>query len=107
MPVRAARCLNDGRIPCARRPALHQPRVRVAAHGGRAVSAASGTELSVVGRQCRTVRSFPGLLGPTVDAHVAGLSALLRVKAHMIDERLDPTELRRNVDRMRPDSSSS
>lgn len=105
MPVRAARCLNDGRIPCARRPALHQPSVRIAAHGGRAVSAASGTELSVVGRQCRTVRSFDD--GPTVDAHVAGLSALLRVKAHMIDERLDPAELRRNVDRMRPDSSSS
>lgn len=73
---------------------------RVGAHGKHAVSAASGTELSVLDRQWRTLRSFDG--GPTVDAYVAGPSALLCAKAYKIHDRLDPTELRRNADRLRP-----
>lgn len=73
---------------------------RVGAHGKHAVSATSGTELSVLDRQWRTLRSFDG--GPTVDAYVAGPSALLCAKAYKIHDRLDPTELRRNADRLRP-----
>ncbi|WP_285723898.1 hypothetical protein [Psychromicrobium xiongbiense] len=73
---------------------------RVGAHGKRAVSATRGTELSVIDRQWRTLRSFDG--GPTVDAYVAGPSALLCAKAYKLHDRLDPTELRRNADRLRP-----
>lgn len=73
---------------------------RVGAHGKHAVSATSGTELSVIDRQWRTLRSFDG--GPTVDAYVAGPSALLCAKAYKIHDRLDPTELLRNADRLRP-----
>lgn len=73
---------------------------RVGAHGKHAVSATRGTELSVLDRQWRTLRSFDG--GPTVDAYVAGHSALLCAKAYKIHDRLDPTELRRNADRLRP-----
>lgn len=73
---------------------------RVGAHGKHAVSAAHGTELSVLDRQWRTLRSFDG--GSTVDAYVAGPSALLCAKAYKIHDRLDPTELRRNADRLRP-----
>lgn len=73
---------------------------RVGAHGRHAVSAARGTELSVIDRQWRTLRSFD--VGPTVDAYVAGPSALLCAKAHKIHDRLDPAELRRNADRLRP-----
>ena len=62
-----------------------------------AVSATSGTELSVLDRQWRTLRSFDD--GPTVDTYVAGPSALLRVKARVIHERLDPAELCRTADR--------
>lgn len=73
---------------------------RLGAHGKHAVSATHGTELSVIDRQLRTLRSFDG--GPTVDAYVAGPSALLCAKAYKIHDRLDPTELRRNADRLRP-----
>lgn len=73
---------------------------RVGAHGRHAVSATSGTELSVLNRQWRKLRSFDD--GPTVDAYVAGPSALLCAKAYKIHDRLDPTELRRNADRLRP-----
>lgn len=82
MPVCAARCLSDGRVPCSRRPAIHQPRLRAGAHGRHGVSATSGTELSVLDRQWRTLRSFDD--GPTVDAYLRrGSSALLRAKAHV------------------------
>ncbi|GGM62642.1 hypothetical protein [Microbacterium saperdae] len=73
---------------------------RIGAHGKHAVSATHGTELSILDRQWRTLRSFDG--GPTVDAYVAGASALLCAKAYKIHDRLDPTELRRNADRLRP-----
>lgn len=73
---------------------------RVGAHGKHAVSATRGTELSVLDRQWRTLRSFDG--GPSVDAYVAGPSALLCAKAHKIHDRLDPAEMRRNADRLRP-----
>lgn len=73
---------------------------RVGAHGKHAVSSTHGTELSVVDRQWRKLRSFDG--GPTVDAYVAGPSALLCAKAYKIHDRLDPSELRRNADRLRP-----
>lgn len=73
---------------------------RVGAHGKRAVSATHGTELSFLDRQWRTLRSFDG--GPTVGAFVAGPAALLCAKAYKIHDRLDPTELRRNADRLRP-----
>ncbi len=73
---------------------------RVGAHGRHAVSATPGTELSVLDRQWRTLRSFDG--GPAVDAYVAGPSALLCAKAYKLHDRLDPTELRRNADRLRP-----
>jgi hypothetical protein len=73
---------------------------RVGSHGKHAVSATHGTELSVLDRQWRTLRSFDG--GPTIDAYVAGPSALLCAKAYKIHDRLDPTELRRNADRLRP-----
>ncbi|MDR1188326.1 MAG: hypothetical protein LBK95_12880 [Bifidobacteriaceae bacterium] len=73
---------------------------RVGAHGKRAVSATRGTELSVLDRRLLVLRSFDG--GPTVDAYVAGPSALLCAKAYKIHDRLDPAELRRNADRLRP-----
>jgi hypothetical protein len=73
---------------------------RVGAHGKHAVSATRGTELSIIDRQWRTLRSFEG--GPTVDAYVAGPSALLCAKAYKIHDRLNPAELRRNADRLRP-----
>ena len=73
---------------------------RVGSHGKHAVSATRGTELSATDRQWRTLRSFDG--GPTVDTYVAGPSALLCAKAYKIHDRLDPTELRRNADRLRP-----
>lgn len=73
---------------------------RVGAHGRHAVSATRGTELSVIDRQWRTLRSFDR--GPTVDAYVAVPSSLLCAKAHKIHDRLDPAELRRKADRLRP-----
>lgn len=73
---------------------------RVGAHGKRAVSATAGTELSIVDRQLYTLRAFDG--GSTVDAYVAGPSALLCAKAHKVQDRLDPAELRRNSERLRP-----
>lgn len=85
-----------------RLPVLHRPRLRVGAHGRHAVSATSGTDLSVLDRQWRTLRSFDD--GPTDDTYVAGPSALLRVKARVIHERLDPAELCRTADRLRSKS---
>jgi hypothetical protein len=73
---------------------------RIGDHGSHAVSATRGTELSVLDRQLRTIRSFDD--GQTVEAYVAGPSALLCAKAYKIHDRLDPTELRRNADRLRP-----
>jgi hypothetical protein len=73
---------------------------RVGAHGKHAVSATRGTELSVLDRQWRTLRAFDG--GPAVEAYVAGPSALLCAKAYKIHDRLNPNELRRNPDRLRP-----
>lgn len=73
---------------------------RVGAHGSHAVSATRGTELSVLDRQWRTLRAFDG--GPAVDAYVAGPSALLCAKAYKIHDRMDPTQLRRNAERLRP-----
>ncbi|GAA4513736.1 hypothetical protein GCM10023159_21140 [Brevibacterium yomogidense] len=64
------------------------------------MSATRGTELSVLDRQWRTLRSFDG--GPTADAYVAGPAALLCAKAYKIHERMDPSQLRRNADRLRP-----
>ena len=73
---------------------------RVGVHGKHAVSATPGTELSIIDRQLRTLRSFDD--GPTAEAYVAGPAALLCAKAYKIHDRLDPTELRRNADRLRP-----
>ncbi|MDR1513191.1 MAG: hypothetical protein LBS56_06885 [Propionibacteriaceae bacterium] len=73
---------------------------RVGAHGKQAVSATRGTELSLLDRQWRILRSFDG--GPAVHAYVAGPAALLCAKAYKIHDRLDPAELRRNADRLRP-----
>lgn len=73
---------------------------RVGRHGKHTVSATRGTELSVLDRQWRTLRSFDG--GPTADAYVAGPAALLCAKAYKIHERMDPSQLRRNADRLRP-----
>jgi len=61
---------------------------RVGRHGRHAISATVGTELSVLDRQWRTLRSFDG--GPAVDAYGAGPAALLCAKAHKIHDRLDP-----------------
>lgn len=72
----------------------------VGAHGKHAVSAARGTELSVLDRQLISLRSFDD--GPDVEAYVAGPSALLCAKAYKIHDRLDPAERRRNADRLRP-----
>ncbi|WP_460945907.1 hypothetical protein [Okibacterium endophyticum] len=73
---------------------------RVGVHGKHAVSATRGTELSVLDRHLHTLRSFDS--GPTTEAYVAGPSALLCAKAYKIHDRLDPTELRRNAERLRP-----
>ncbi|GAB2518822.1 hypothetical protein [Paramicrobacterium agarici] len=73
---------------------------RVGAHGKRAVSATRGTELSIIDRSLMTLRSFDE--GPAVDAYVAGPAALLCAKAYKIYDRLDPAELQRNADRLRP-----
>lgn len=73
---------------------------RLGPHGKHAVSATRGTELSVLDRRLITLRSFDD--GPAVDAYVAGPSALLCAKAYKIHDRLDPTEHRRNPDRLRP-----
>jgi hypothetical protein len=73
---------------------------RVGVHGRRSVSVTYGTELSLLDRQWLTLRAFDA--GPTVDAYVAGPAALLCAKACKIHDRLDPAELRRNADRLRP-----
>lgn len=73
---------------------------RVGSHGKRAVSATRGTELSTIDRKLYTLRAFDD--GAAVEAYVAGPSALLCAKAYKIHDRLDPTELRRNAERLRP-----
>lgn len=73
---------------------------RVGAHGRHAVSATRGTELSLLDRRVIRLRSFDS--GPGVDAYVAGPAALLCAKAHKLHDRMDPDELRRNADRLRP-----
>ncbi len=73
---------------------------RVGTHGKHAVSATPGTELSTLDRRLITLRAFDG--GPTVDAYVAGPTALLCAKAYKIHDRLDPAERLRNAARLRP-----
>lgn len=73
---------------------------RVGPHGKHAVSATRGTELAVLDREWRTLRSFDD--GPSVETYIAGPAALLCAKAYKLHDRLDPTELRRNSERLRP-----
>lgn len=72
---------------------------RVGPHGKHAVSATNGTELSLIDREWRTLRAFDD--GPTVETYVASAAALLCAKAYKIHDRIDPTELRRNRQRLR------
>lgn len=72
---------------------------RIGAHGKAAVSATEGTELTFVDRQLRTLRAFDG--GSTVDAFVAGPTALLCAKAFKLHDRMDPKRLERNPERLR------
>lgn len=73
---------------------------RVGSHGEAAVSATRGAELSLIDRRLSTLRSFDG--GTEVEAYVAGPTALLCAKAHKLHDRMDPNELRRNAQRLRP-----
>lgn len=73
---------------------------RVGPHGKHAVSATRGTELAVLDRTWRTLRSFDDR--PGVETYIAGPSALLCAKAYKLHDRLDPAELRRNAERLRP-----
>ncbi len=73
---------------------------RVGPHGKHAVSATRGTELAVLDREWRTLRSFDD--GPGIETYIAGPAALLCAKAYKLHDRLDPTELRRNSERLRP-----
>lgn len=73
---------------------------RVGAHGKHSVSATEGTELSLLDRSLTVLRSFDG--GPSVEAYVAGPSALLCAKAYKLHDRMEPSELRRNRERLRP-----
>lgn len=72
---------------------------RVGIHGKHAVSATRGTELSILDRHQRTLRAFDD--GPTVEVYVAGPAALICAKAYKIHDRSNPTELRRNAERLR------
>lgn len=72
---------------------------RVGGHGRAAVSATAGTELSVVDREFRLLRAFDG--GEGVMAYVAGPTALLCAKAYKLHDRMDPSALARNSDRLR------
>ncbi|WP_209326342.1 hypothetical protein [Brevibacterium renqingii] len=73
---------------------------RVGAHGKHSVSATEGTELSLLDRSSRVLRSFD--TGPSVEAYVAGPTALLCAKAYKLHDRMDPSELSRNRERLRP-----
>ncbi|MCT1549658.1 hypothetical protein [Brevibacterium casei] len=73
---------------------------RVGAHGKHSVSATEGTELSLLDRRLAVLRSFD--TGPGVQAYVAGPAALLCAKAYKLHDRMEPTELRRNRERLRP-----
>lgn len=73
---------------------------RVGAHGKHSVSATEGTELSLLDRRLTVLRSFD--TGPGVKAYVAGPAALLCAKAYKLHDRMEPTELRRNRERLRP-----
>lgn len=73
---------------------------RVGAHGKHSVSATEGTELSLLDRSSRVLRSFD--TGPSVEAYVAGPAALLCAKAYKLHDRMEPSELRRNRERLRP-----
>lgn len=73
---------------------------RVGAHGKHSVSATEGTELSLLDRSSRVLRSFD--TGPSVEAYVAGPTALLCAKAYKLHDRMEPSELRRNRERLRP-----
>jgi hypothetical protein len=73
---------------------------RVGLHGERAVSATRGTELTLVDRELREIRSFDSSLGTT--GYVAGPSALLCAKAYKLHDRMDEKELARNPQRLRP-----
>lgn len=73
---------------------------RVGPHGKHSVSATRGTELAVLDRKWRTLRPFDD--GPSVETYIAGPAALLCAKAYKLHDRLDPTELRRNSERLRP-----
>lgn len=69
------------------------------AHGRRTASKTEGTELMLIDRNVMLLRSFDG--GPSVEAYVAGTAALICAKAYKLRDRLDPTELERNPDRLR------
>ena len=73
---------------------------RVGSHGKHSVSATEGVELAVLDREWLTLRSFDG--GPGVETYIAGAAALLCAKAYKLHDRLDPSELRRNTERLRP-----
>lgn len=72
---------------------------RVGVHGKHSVSATEGTELSLIDRALMMLRSFDD--GPSAEAYVAGPSALLCAKAYKLHDRMDPSELRRNRERLR------
>lgn len=58
---------------------------RVAPHGKHAVSAARGTELAVLDREWRMLRSFDD--GPGIETYIAGPAALLCAKAYKLHDR--------------------
>lgn len=72
---------------------------RVGDHGT-SVSATAGTELSVVDRHRATLRAFDS--DASVETYIAGPAALLCAKAHKIHDRMKPSELERNSQRLRP-----
>jgi len=73
---------------------------RVPPHGKHSVSATEGTELSLIDRTLMTLRSFDD--GPSAEAYVAGPAALLCAKAYKLHDRMNPNELGRNPERLRP-----
>lgn len=73
---------------------------KVGEHGSHSVSATRGTELSLVDRSLRMIRSFDD--GPDVEGYVAGAAALLCAKAYKLHDRMNPQELERNPQRLRP-----
>lgn len=73
---------------------------RVPPHGKHSVSATEGTELSLIDRSLMTLRSFDD--GPNAEAYIAGPTALLCAKAYKLHDRMNPNELSRNPERLRP-----